>query len=101
MLEAMACGAATVATDVGGDGEALRGAGIVLDPERLRGELRSAIRLLLESPDICQLLGEAARTRAVQRFDIAANLDRLLALYGALTAGSGALPETAAVAGRA
>jgi glycosyltransferase involved in cell wall biosynthesis len=101
MLEAMACGAATVATDVGGDGEALRGAGIVLDPERLRGELRSAIRLLVESPDICQLLGEAARTRAVQRFDIAANLDRLLALYGALTAGHDVRAATAAVAGRA
>ena len=84
MLEAMACGVATVATDVGGDGEALRGAGVVLDPERLHGELGSAVRLLAESPDVCELLGEAARTRAVERFSIASNLDRLLGLYGAL-----------------
>ena len=37
MLEAMACGAPTVATDVGSDGEALRGAGIVIDPRDATG----------------------------------------------------------------
>jgi glycosyltransferase involved in cell wall biosynthesis len=81
MLEAMACGAATVATDVGSDGEALRGAGIVVDPSRLDAELRLAIRLLIESPEVCSVLGRLARERAVERFSLAANLDALLALY--------------------
>jgi glycosyltransferase involved in cell wall biosynthesis len=81
MLEAMACGAATVATDVGSDGEALRGAGVVLDPGHLDAELRLAVRLLMESPDVCALLGSLARQRAEERYSLATNLDRLLGLY--------------------
>jgi glycosyltransferase involved in cell wall biosynthesis len=84
MLEAMACGAATVATDVGSDGEALRGAGIVLDPVHLEPELRAAIRLLVEAPEVSALLGQLARARAVERFSLAANLDRLQDLYSTL-----------------
>jgi len=81
MLEAMACGTATVATDVGNDGEALRGAGIVLDPAHLESELRAAIRLLVETPQLCEVLGRMARERAVERFSLDRNLDALLALY--------------------
>jgi glycosyltransferase involved in cell wall biosynthesis len=81
MLEAMACGAATVATDVGTDGEALRGAGIVIDPGHLDAELGLAVRLLIESPEVCSLLGRQARERAVQRFSLSTNIDRLLDLY--------------------
>jgi glycosyltransferase involved in cell wall biosynthesis len=84
MLEAMACGAATVATDVGSDGEALRGAGIVLDPVHLETELRAAMRLLVEAPDVSAVLGQLARARAVERFSLAANLDRLMELYTTL-----------------
>jgi glycosyltransferase involved in cell wall biosynthesis len=81
MLEAMACGAATVATDVGSDGEALRGAGVVLEPGHLDAELRLAVRLLIDSPDICALLGSLARQRVEERYSLATNLDRLLQLY--------------------
>ncbi|HZU18136.1 MAG TPA: glycosyltransferase family 4 protein [Candidatus Dormibacteraeota bacterium] len=81
MLEAMACGAATVATDVGNDGEALRGAGIVLDPAHLESELRAAIRLLVDTPQLCPLLGRMARDRVVERYSLRSNLDALLALY--------------------
>jgi glycosyltransferase involved in cell wall biosynthesis len=81
MLEAMACGVATVATDVGSDGEALRGAGIVLDPRNLAAELRAAVRQLIELPEVCRLLGELARQRAVERYSLAANLDQLIELY--------------------
>jgi glycosyltransferase involved in cell wall biosynthesis len=81
MLEAMACGAATVATDVGSDGDALRGAGIVIDPRNLESELRAAVRLLLEMPELCQLLGASARRRAVERFSLDSNLDWLLQIY--------------------
>jgi glycosyltransferase involved in cell wall biosynthesis len=81
MLEAMACGVATVATDVGSDGEALRGAGIVLDPRHLETELRAAIRHLIEVPEACRMLGGLARGRALDRYSLATNLDRLIGLY--------------------
>lgn len=81
MLEAMACGTATVATDVGNDGEALRGAGIVLDPRHLEGDLRAALRLLIEMPELCATLGARARERAVERYSLSTNLDRLLSIY--------------------
>ncbi|MBJ7612329.1 MAG: glycosyltransferase family 4 protein [Candidatus Dormibacteraeota bacterium] len=81
MLEAMACGAATVATDVGTDGEALRGAGIVIDPGHLDAELRLAVRLLTETPELSSVLGRLARERVVERFSLSANIDRLLELY--------------------
>ncbi len=91
MLEAMACGAATVATDVGSDGEALRGAGVVLDPAHLESELRAVIRLLVETPELCRLLGRLARERAVQRYSLARNLDALLDLYERLAQSARAL----------
>jgi glycosyltransferase involved in cell wall biosynthesis len=91
MLEAMACGAATVATDVGNDGEALRGAGVVLDPGHLESELRAAIRWLVDTPELCPLLGRMARQRAVERFSLAHNLDTLMALYAGLAAPTPAL----------
>jgi glycosyltransferase involved in cell wall biosynthesis len=81
MLEAMACGTATVATDVGADGDALRGAGIVLDPGELRAELRAAFRLLIENPWLVRTLGEAARQRAVERYSLERNVDGLVELY--------------------
>lgn len=84
MLEAMACGAPTVATDVGGDGEALRGAGIVLDPNDLREHLGLAFRMLLELPWVRGELGRRARERALERFSLKANLDRLIELYQSL-----------------
>ncbi len=88
MLEAMACGVATVATDVGSDGEALRGAGIVIDPARLGSELALAIRTLAEVPEVCQQLGRMARERAVERYSLEKNLDGLIALYEAVRANS-------------
>lgn len=81
LLEAMACGVAAVATDVGSDGEAIRNAGIVLDPRDLESQLRLALRTLLEFPDFRAELGRRARARALERYSLADNLERLLALY--------------------
>jgi glycosyltransferase involved in cell wall biosynthesis len=81
MLEAMACGVATVATDVGSDGEALRGAGIVLDPRNLAAELGMAFRELIELPFLSIELGRLARQRVVERYSLERNLDLLSALY--------------------
>lgn len=86
MLEAMACGAATIATDVGVDGDALRGAGVVLDPRRLEEQLRLAVRMLIEMPWLAAPLGEAARRRVVERFSLERNVDALVDVYRELVA---------------
>lgn len=84
MLEAMACGVATVATDVGSDGDALRGAGIVIDPKALEDQLSLAIRQLIDTPGLAAWLGVLARHRAVERFSLASNVDALVRLYDEL-----------------
>jgi glycosyltransferase involved in cell wall biosynthesis len=86
LLEAMACGAATVATDVGVDGDALRGAGIVLDPRGLDDQLRLAIRELIEMPWLAAPLGRAARERVVERYSLERNVDALVDIYRELVA---------------
>lgn len=85
MLEAMSCGVCTVATDVGTDGDALRGAGLVLDPTALQAELPAALRLLVEMPGLAESLGAEARRRAVERYSIERNIDAVLELYGEIT----------------
>lgn len=81
MLEAMASGAAMVVTDVGSDGEAVRGAGIVLDLEDLEGQLPLALRSLIEFPEFRQELRRRARQRAVEQYSLQGNLDKLVQLY--------------------
>ena len=90
LLEGMACGVAPVATDVGSDGEALRGAGMLVDPKDLDGQLRLALRTLLEFPEFRSELGRRARARVVERYSLSDNLDRLLALYRELRPVAGA-----------
>jgi glycosyltransferase involved in cell wall biosynthesis len=75
---------------VGSDGEALRGAGIVLDTKDLDGQLRLALRTLIEFPDFRTELGRRARARAVERFSLSDNLDRLLSVYRELRPAAGA-----------
>ncbi len=81
MLEAMSCGAATVATAVGGDGEALRGAGVLLDPRELDEQLHLAIRTFVEMPWLTRPLGDRARRRVLDRFSLDRNIDTLVDLY--------------------
>ena len=89
LLEAMACGTAPIATDVGSDGEALSGAGIVVDTKDLDGQLRLALRTLIEFPDFRGELGRRARARAVERYSLGDNLDRLLGVYRELCPAAG------------
>lgn len=81
MLEAMACGLAVVATDVGAHREALADAGLLLDPAHLDGQLRLALEVLITYPAFRAELGARARTRAQARYDLGTTLDRLLGLY--------------------
>jgi len=81
MLEAMACGLAVVATDVGGHREALGGSGLLLDPRHLEPQLRLAFEVLLTFPEFRKELGRRARARAVRCYGLGTNLDALLDLY--------------------
>jgi glycosyltransferase involved in cell wall biosynthesis len=85
LLEAMACGACPVATDVGVDGDAVRGAGIVLEPLHLDSELRLALRLLVSAPTLSHHLGRLARRRALESYSLDRNIDALLTIYADLT----------------
>lgn len=81
LLEGMASGAAIVATDVGSDGEAVRGAGIVIDLDSLDEQLPLALRLLIDYPEFRRELGHRARARSVEQYSIDLNLDQLVRLY--------------------
>ncbi|MGV3527149.1 MAG: glycosyltransferase family 4 protein [Candidatus Sericytochromatia bacterium] len=92
MLEAMACGAATVATDVGSDGEVIEGgAGIVINPAKVRAELGFALHLLHQHPDFVTSLRQKARERVVERYHLEHNLQAVEQVYHEVV-GQRALP---------
>jgi glycosyltransferase involved in cell wall biosynthesis len=96
LLEAMACGAAVVATRVAGS-SALAGAGVLVAPED-PGALAGAVDALLADPDRRRQLGLAARQRAVERYSLERSLDAILALWrdlGARPAFAGRTSQTA------
>lgn len=79
LIEAMAAGKATVATDVGGVREATGGAGIIVppqDPERMA----EACLILLKDASLRHIVGRAARERILSRF----TLEQSLAVFGDL-----------------
>lgn len=82
-LEAMACGAATVVTDVAGS-EVVAGAGVIVPPED-PAALADAIDALLDDADRRRRLGEAARERS-RSFDLSSMLRRNLELWSGLAA---------------
>jgi 2-deoxystreptamine N-acetyl-D-glucosaminyltransferase/2-deoxystreptamine glucosyltransferase len=87
LLEAMASGAAIVATDVGGTAEAIehRRSGVLVAPGD-PGALAAAIAELLGSPALRAALGAAARQRVVEHFTPEAVVPRLLEVYRAARA---------------
>ncbi len=88
LLEYMASGLASIATDVGGNREALEDTGILIppdDPEALAGAI-----LRLSSATLRQQLGFAARRR-VERFSLARAEKRMEEIYGDLLQAKGNL----------
>lgn len=84
LLEAMACGAAIVSTQVAGS-SALGGAGQLVpveDPE----SLARAVDALLADLDRRRLLGLAARKRVVECYSLQSSLEGILRLWGNLGA---------------
>jgi glycosyltransferase involved in cell wall biosynthesis len=95
LLEAMACGAAVVATQVPGS-SALGEAGLVVPTEDPQA-LAAAADALLADPDRRRRLGLAARKRAVEQYSLKRSLDAILVLWqdlGARPASSGGRPDS-------
>ncbi len=82
LLEAMACGCAVIATDVGADGEVINDeAGISLDPHRVIPQLVPILEQLSRDPAHVNTLAQRARQRVLARYTLQRNLDQLEALY--------------------
>jgi glycosyltransferase involved in cell wall biosynthesis len=90
LLEYMASGLPAVATEVGGNREALGGAGILVPPDDPEA-LANAI-LELRSVALRQQLGLAARQR-VERFSLARAEKRMKEIYAELLQAKGTLPK--------
>ncbi len=80
LLEGMASEKAIVATDVGGVGEALGDAGVLVPPRQPR-RLGEAIIRLLKNPKLRQELGAAARARALSRYGVAGFIEAYRQVY--------------------
>ncbi|MDJ0736461.1 MAG: glycosyltransferase family 4 protein [Nostocaceae cyanobacterium] len=82
LLEAMACGLACLATDVGADGEVLEdGAGIVINTKSVRSQLRTLLPLFQDHREIATLLGHKARQRVLERYTLSNNITQVEMLY--------------------
>jgi glycosyltransferase involved in cell wall biosynthesis len=81
LLEAMSCGVACLATDVGADGEVVQGAGVVLSLKRIKSELCTLLPLLCDFPEMISMLGQKARSRALERYSLTRNIDALEKFY--------------------
>jgi glycosyltransferase involved in cell wall biosynthesis len=79
LLEAMACGAAIVATRVSGTC-ALAGAGVVVPVEQPMS-FADAVDALLADPARRRQLGNAARSRAVESYSLGRSIDGTLGLW--------------------
>ncbi|MCP6762932.1 MAG: glycosyltransferase family 4 protein [Fischerella sp. CENA71] len=82
LLEAMACGVACLATDVGADGEVLeKGAGVIINPKSVRSQLKTLLPLFQDHPELTTLLGLKARKRVLERYTLSGNIAQLELLY--------------------
>jgi len=81
VLEAMCCGAAIVATDVGGIREQLDDDTGIIVPPRDSVALARAISALLADVERRRRLGEAARRKAHAQFGVRRMIDRHVRLY--------------------
>jgi glycosyltransferase involved in cell wall biosynthesis len=82
LLEAMACGVACVATDVGADGEVIdQEAGVILQPQHVSTQLRTLLPVLRDHTTWTGTLGQRARQRVLDRYSLSKNITQLEALY--------------------
>lgn len=86
VIEAMTCGRACVATDVGGVTEAVADTGLVVPP-RSPARLAQACLTLLRDDELRHRLGAAARTRALESFTVDGAISTFDEIYSFLGAG--------------
>ena len=86
LIEAMTCGRACVATDVGGVAEAVGDAGLVVPP-RNPEQLAQACVALLTDDGLRRRLGAAARARALENFTLDAAISTFDEIYSFLGSG--------------
>jgi sugar transferase (PEP-CTERM/EpsH1 system associated) len=71
LLEAMASGLPVIATDVGGNGEAvLDGENGVIVQHGDSNKLASALRMLIENPELARRMGERGERRVAEHFSV-------------------------------
>jgi glycosyltransferase involved in cell wall biosynthesis len=80
VLEAMATGRPVVATDVGGVGEAVGDAGLLVPPRNPSAVAKACVHLLTDANER-RALGKAARSRVVNLFTAKASFDTYRRLY--------------------
>lgn len=83
VVEAMLCGAAIVATDVGGVREALADCGLLV-PAKSPQQMADAISFLLDNPAERERLGRLAQARALEYFTEERFLDAYRTTYNSL-----------------
>jgi glycosyltransferase involved in cell wall biosynthesis len=86
LLEAMACGLAVVATDVGGSGEVLqhRGSGLLVEP-RNQSQLTDSLLILLKDRALARRLGREARKAVVAHYSLDCVVEQYVKLYTGLS----------------
>lgn len=91
LIEAMTCGRACVATDVGGVSEAVSDTGIVVPP-RTPDELAAACITLLKNRKMRRRLAAKARRRAMELFTVDRAISGYEELYAEVAAGTAPAP---------
>jgi glycosyltransferase involved in cell wall biosynthesis len=83
LVEAMACGLAIIATDLGGRAEIVPAdAGLMCEAGNA-ASLATAIKTLIGDPALCVWMGENARRFFLERFTAEPNYERLIEIYSA------------------
>ena len=85
LIEAMTCGRACVATDVGGVTEAVGDTGLVVPPRSPKRMARACLTLLRDD-DLRHRLGAAARTRALKNFTVDGAISAFDEIYSFVSA---------------
>ena len=89
IIEAMAAGLPLVATDVGGNAEAIQdGVNGFLVPSEDVDALADALRRLLADPARAQAMGKAGRARVAERFTTEAMMKQLVTAYRRILGGA-------------
>lgn len=94
LIEAMTCGRACVATEVGGVSEAIADTGLVVAP-RDPAAMAQACLTLLRDPALRSRLGTAARARALEYFTVDQAIGTFGEIYTGLATGHPLLPASA------